>query len=271
MSNGCNNKNSGLGRVLFGFVVSLICFGVFAYLFFMSKGMNPVDKTIVQLSQIAVLVGIFFLVLTFGHALPAYIAGKKSKGGTQATDPRDIFVEANMRMALEKYIPDGETMLAGIHAAVKESSVTCAFKDCVLTEDELLPEANGEIVVVSKTKYSMYDLYISVTQNYFVVADCQENRYMYEFDKKPVKSLDEIESVTEAIRLRDVGKCFRLEDIQSCDVKKGMAGSLNCVLKMKNGSYFKLILPKTGGIGGGMPNHEKYRDDIVACLSARAR
>lgn len=264
-----NNKNNGLGRVLFGFIVSMICFGVFAYLLSMSRGMDPVDETIVQFAEIACLVGIFFLVLTFGFALPAYIAGKKSKGGTQATDPKDIFVEANMRLKLENYIPDGETMVAGIHAAVKESSVTCAYKDCVLAEDKLLPEANGKVVSVSKSKYSMYDLYISVTQNYFVVADCQQYRYMYEFDKNPVKSMDEIKPVTEEILLKDIGKCFRFEEIQSCDVKKGMAGSLNCVIKMKNGSYFKLVLPKTGGIGGGMPNHEKYRDMIVACLTEK--
>ncbi len=268
MSSG-SNKNNGLGRVLFGFIISLICFGVFAYLLFVAKEMNPTDDTIVQIAEIACFAGIFFLILTFGFALPAYIAGKKSKGGTQATDPRDIFVEANMRLKLENYIPDGETMVAGIHAAVKESSVTCAYKDCVLTEDKLLPEANGKVVSVSKSKYSMYDLYISVTQHYFVVADCQQYRYLYEFDKKPVKSMDEIKPVTEEILLKDVGKCFRFEEIQSCDVKKGMAGSLNCVIKMKNESYFKLVLPKTGGIGGGMPNHEKYRDMIVACLTEK--
>ena len=270
-----NNRNKNTGkRAVFTFIlcilIALVCFGVFAYLLAMSRGGKPVEESLVSISKIIVLVGVFFLVLAFGHVLPMLIAGKKNKGGMQTTDSSDILNEANMRRALEKYIPDGETVIAGIHAIAKESSITCVFGECVLTDSKLLANKEGKTVSVSKTKYSTYDLYIGITQQSFVVADCEEYRYYYEFDKTPVKNDADIKIVTEDILLKDFGKCFSLEDVQSCNVKKGMAGSLNCVITMKNGSYFKLMLPKTGGLGGGMPHHEEYRDVIIARLSGKS-
>ncbi len=44
-------------------------------------------------------------------------------------------------------------------------------------------------------------------------------------------------------------------------------GSVKCFITMKNGSSFKLLLPKLGGVGGGMPNHAKYREAIIERLS----
>lgn len=43
-------------------------------------------------------------------------------------------------------------------------------------------------------------------------------------------------------------------------------GSVKCNIAMKNGTYFKLLLPKLGGLGGDMPNHTQYRDAIIAHL-----
>lgn len=266
-----SNGNKGLGnRAIVSFVVSLgialICFAAFGYIFTMSKGTGPVDESVVSVSKIVVLTGVFFLVIAFGYALPNVIKSRKNRDGVQA-DETDIFNEISMRKALEKYIPDGETMLAGIHVATKESSVICAFEECIIVEDKLIPDANENIVTVSKTKYSAYDMYLSITQHFLVVADCEAYRYYYEFNKAPVKNKADIQKVTEEIYLRDIGKCFRLDDIESCKMKNGFGGSINCNIKMKNGSYFKLILPATGGLSGGMPHHNEYRDEIIACLS----
>lgn len=233
----------------------------------MSKGAEPVDERIVTISKIVVLVGVFFLVLAFGHVLPMLISRNKNKNGIQETNSFDIFNEANMQRALGNYIPDGETLLAGIHAIAKESSVTCVFSECVLTEDMLLPHQNGKTVSISKSKYSTYDIYLGITQHSMVVADCEVYRYYYESDKEPVKSEHDVQIVTENILLKDIGKCFYLDDIQNCEIKNGFGGSINCVITMKNGSYFKLILPKTGGLTGGMPHHAEYRDAIIACLT----
>lgn len=270
MNNG--KKDTGKSAVLsfiLCMMIALVCFGIFAYILMMTRNGGTVDERIVSISKIIVLVGVFFLVIAFGHVLPTIIKGKKSKGGTQVTDALDIFNEANMRQALEKYIPAGETLIAGIHAVAKESSVICVFGKCVIEEDMIRPYESGKTTAVRKAKYCTYDLYVGITQRSFVVADCEEYRYYHEFDKYTVKDNAEIKEVTEAIPLKDVGKCFRLEDIQSCNVKKGMAGSLNCVITLKNGGYFKLILPKTGGFGGGMPRHEEYRDAIIKCLSEK--
>ena len=37
----------------------------------------------------------------------------------------EIFDETNMRQSLGNYIPEGEILLAGIHALAKESRVRC--------------------------------------------------------------------------------------------------------------------------------------------------
>uniref|UniRef100_UPI0040573ACB hypothetical protein n=1 Tax=Acetatifactor sp. TaxID=1872090 RepID=UPI0040573ACB len=272
MNNG--NKNTGK-RGIFVFVlcllIALVCFGIVAYFLVTARGGAPVNDRLVDVSKVIALAGVFFLVLAFGHVLPMLLAGKKNEGGTKVTDTTDTLNEANMRRALEKYIPDGETLIAGIHAVAKESSVTCVFGECVLTENKLLADKEGGTVSVSKKKYSAYDLYIGITQRSLVVADCEEYRYYYEFNRESVKNDADKKIVTGDILLKDIGKCFDLEDIQSCNVKNGMAGSLNCVITMKNGSYFKLVLPKTGGFGGGMPNHEKYREEIVTCLSEKSK
>lgn len=266
------NKGTG-NRAVVSFLVflvmALICFGIFGFIFSTAKsGGAPVDESVVSVSKIFVFSGLFFLVMAFAYALPNVVKSKRNKDGVQA-DSTDIFNEVNMRKALERYMPAGETMLAGVHVVTKESSVSCAFEGCVITEDKLVPATNDEIATVSKTKMRTYDMYLAITQHFLVVADCEPNRYFYEFNKAPVTNKADIYKVTEDIYLRDIGKCFPLENIASCKIKNGFAGSVNCEIKLRNGSYFKLMIPATGGMSGGMPNHSKYKDEIIACLSQR--
>lgn len=268
MNNGFNKeKQRHIRLLIISLLIALVCFGICAYLVVNFRGTEQADQTIVNISKIVVLIGIFFLVIAFGHIVPAFFSLKKSENGVQEANPNDMFNEATMRQALEKYIPDGETMLAGIHAVTKESSVTCTFGNCILTEDTLLADVDGNTISISKTKYSTYDMYLAITQHSLVVADCQPNRYYYEFDKEPITNETKIQTVTEDILLKDVGKCFPLTDIESCEMKNGLVGSINCMIKLKNGGYFKLLLPKQAGLGGGMPHHEEYRNAIIECLS----
>lgn len=44
-------------------------------------------------------------------------------------------------------------------------------------------------------------------------------------------------------------------------------GAVNCKITLKGGILLKIQFPKLGGVGGGMPNHAKYREAILACLS----
>ncbi len=40
------------------------------------------------------------------------------------------------------------------------------------------------------------------------------------------------------------------------------------MITMKGGSVLKIMLPKRGGLGGGMPHHVEYREAIIERLSA---
>lgn len=177
-----------------------------------------------------------------------------------------IFDETNMKQVLGRYIPQGETLLAGIHAIAKETSVTGVFGKCSRTEDGLIPDENGGTVALSKNGYSTSDIYFGITQSAFVIAGCERNSYYYEFDDAPAAGT-KVQEVTSKIFFADIGTYFPLADIQNCEIKKGWMGSLKCSLKMKNESYFKLIFPKLGGAGGGMPHHAQYRDAITARLN----
>lgn len=266
-----NSKKRGILLFVSFLFIALLCFGITAFLIITTRGTDTVNDRLVTISKIIVFVGIFFLVLAFGHILPALVLGKKKNEFTNEADPSDIFDESNMLQALQKYLPDGETLLAGIHAVTKESYVTCAFKNCVLGEDRLCPRDGGYTISISKKKVCTYDMYLGITQHYLVVADCQPNRYFYEYNRNLITDENAIQNVTTDILLKDVGKCFPLKDLQSCELKKGFAGSVNCVITLKNNGYFKLLLPKHGGLSGGMPHHSEYRDAIIACFKTNTK
>lgn len=144
-----------------------------------------------------------------------------------------IFDEGRMMEVLAPCVPEGETVSAGIH---------------------------GITLQVNRKKTSMFDVYIGITAHYLVVAECEERQYLNEFYHVP----DLRKTVAE-----DVGTCFPLADIQSCEIKKGIMGAVNCAITLKDGSFLRLQMPKRGGLGGGMPHHAEYRERILACLGAR--
>ncbi len=178
-----------------------------------------------------------------------------------------IFDEEKMRQALERYIPDGETLQAGIHGVSMDTCIQAVFSKCAYTEDRVLPDEEGDAISVSKKKRSPYDIYIGITQSFWVITECETTQYRYEFHAEPEGSKVDAPTITSEIMLSDLGTCYPLADIRSCEIKKGLMGSVNCVLTMKNGSYFKLMFPKRGGVGGGMPHYKEYREAIVARLS----
>ncbi len=175
-----------------------------------------------------------------------------------------IFDEGLMRETLGRYIPDGESLEAGIHAVSRETSIVAVFGKCVYAGDRLRRAENGGALVLRKKKYAPYDVYLGVTQSYLLIAQCEENKYLYDFD---AVSDAQAQPLAADLPLADVGTCFPLADIQDCEIKKGIMGSVKCTVTMKDGSRFKLMLPKLGGVGGGMPNHAQYRAAILARLS----
>ena len=243
--------------------IAAACFGFFAYIVITSRGEEAVGGRIADISKIIVMIGIFFLVLAFGYLLPVLISSNKADVNKTGYG---IFDETKMRQALEKYIPSGETLLAGIHAISKETNVTGVFGKCVRVVSGLIHDENGGIIALNKKKYSAYDIYLGITQYSLMIAECERNLYYYQFDDEPDVSEADIQEVASDILFVDIGTCFAMEDIQSCEIKKGWMGSVKCFITMKNGSYFKLMLPKLGGLGGGMPHHTEYRDAIIAQL-----
>ena len=260
-------KTRVIGLFLLYLCIALICFGIAAYFMVTYRGGEQVNDSIVSITKILVLIGIFFLVVDLGYLLPPLISSIKAEKNTGEHVDFGIFDETNMRKALEKYIPAGETLLAGIHAVSNETSIIGVFGKCFLTENGFIPKEDGDVITLNKRKYAAYDIYIGITQHSLVITECEKNKYYYEFDKKADAGESDIQEVTSDIPLSDIGNCFPLSDIQSCEIKNAWMGSVKCFITMKNGSYFKLMLPKLGGIGGGMPHHTEYREAIIERLN----
>ncbi len=129
-----------------------------------------------------------------------------------------------MRMALEKYIPDGETLLAGIHAIAKETNIIGIFDKFICTEYSLRPDENGGIIALRKKKGSAYDVYLGITQSFLVIAECEKCCYLYQFKEDPEVGRADVQELTSELFLNDIGTCYNLTDIQKCEIKKGGDG-----------------------------------------------
>lgn len=251
------SKSRGISLFLFFLLIALICFAIVAYLLAAKREEAAVNHSIVTISQILALTGIFFLVIAFGHVLPVMLPNTKASS---------IFNEANMRQTLGAYIPAGETLLAGIHAVSNETIITDVFGGCICKEDRLIPAENGGTVELNKKKYSDYDIYLGITQASLLIVGCKQNSYYYQMKDVPDGEGTAAKKITSVLPFASIGTCYLISDIQSCEMKKGWMGSVKCFLTMKNGSYFKLLFPKHGGISGEMPHHTEYREAIMMRL-----
>ncbi|MGN0641429.1 MAG: hypothetical protein ACI4JT_10830 [Oscillospiraceae bacterium] len=191
----------------------------------------------------------------------------------------EIFDESNMQNRLGEYVPEGETLAAGIHVVNKELHIFRYYQNCVPEGDKLywLDDVEPKVLQATKSKFATDDLYIGITQNYFIVATCTPNtKFLYKFDFVDNSEPHELEStenfvnrdgIAPRIDLRDIGHIFKLSDITKCEFKKGMFGSVKCDLEFKDKSTFKLMFPKKAGLGNGMPHHEEFKEKIIAALT----
>lgn len=141
-----------------------------------------------------------------------------------------IFDENNMLQVLESCTPQGEAISAGVH---------------------------GITLQINAKKTSRFDVYIAVTEQYLIVVECEERKYLNKFYQIP----DVRNTVAE-----DIGTCFPIAEIRACVIENAIMGAVNCSITLKDGSFLKLQLPKRGGIGGGMPHHAEYRARIIERL-----
>lgn len=193
----------------------------------------------------------------------------------------EIFDESNMQNRLGEYVPEGETLAAGIHVVNKELHIFRYYQNCVPKDDKVywyyLDDVEPKVLQATKSKFATDDLYIGITQNYFIVATCTPNtKFLYKFDFVDINEPHELEStenfvnrdgIAPSIDLRDIGHIFKLSDITKCEFKKGMFGSVKCDLEFRDKSTFKLLFPKKAGLGNGMPHHEEFREKIIATLT----
>lgn len=147
-----------------------------------------------------------------------------------------IFDEGRMLQVLGSCIPEGEALSAGIH---------------------------GITLQVNKKKTSWFDVYIGVTDHHLLVAECEERKYL----TAAYPMLPDLRKTV----AEDIGVCFPLADIQSCEIKNSIMGAVNCSIAFKDGGFLKLQLPKRGGLGKAMPHHAEYREKIISRLGSLQR
>lgn len=216
------------------------------------------SKRAAALYTCLVLCGVFFLVVAFGHIAPGIIKLNKGEFG--------IMDEKAMWQALQKYLPEGETLEAGICGAGLQTNVRQVFGKCVLTGERLIADENGTTLRVIKSKYARFGVYIGISWNYLILSECETYKHYYEFDDVPEPEEGAVKEIDTELRLEDIGTCFPLAEIQSCEFKRLWTGAVRCSITMKDGSFLKLMLPKQGGLG--MPDHAKYREMLIERLRA---
>lgn len=239
--------------IAFGFI------GISLFIIFLHKkeGTFVSDKEL-ALYKILVLIGVFFLVLAFLYIVPAIIKNNKGEFG--------IFDEKKMMQALEKYLPDGETLTSGIYTIGMQMEIKKAFEKCVCIGDKLVPDENTTTLQVTKSKFSSFYIYVGISQQYLIFSECEPYEHFYKFNDDSEVGETIVEKISTDISLEDIGTCFPFSEIQSCVFKNARNGAVNCSITMKNGSFFKLKFPKHGG--SGMPHHAEHREAIIARLSA---
>lgn len=213
---------------------------------------NRVSERMVTIYQIAALLGVFFLVMALGHIVPAMVRINKGDFG--------VLDEKKMMRDLGKNLPDRESLTAGVYGVGVETEIKQVFGKCRLVDEKLVPDENGAAIQVTKGKRAKFEVYVGVSQNYLILAECKEYQHFYQFDN----STEPAEAIDTSIPIQDIGNCFPLAEIQACTVKRAGKGDVNCTITMKNGGFIKLSIPRNGGIG--MPNHEKYREELITCL-----
>lgn len=256
-------KMKGRKRVISMFVRVLILAAVFlgvAGYFIATKDSMSVAETekVVTYVKILVFAGLFFVFCDCFFVLPRLFR-------------KDRFADEKvMRQALEKYIPEGEMLEAGIYVTVKESLVNVIFKKCRYEKGMLVRDEFCELFGMEKRKYSEYAAYLGLTKSQLIVAECEQNKHFYGQLSAFPKDLANVPELNADISEKEIGIKFDLADIAKCEIKKGKQGARLCTVTMKNGSYFKINVPDNAGPTSEMPHHTAYCEKFFEMMKARS-
>lgn len=175
----------------------------------------------------------------------------------------------NMNTVLELFCPEGEKVIAAVYGVGKSTEIIQYFGGCEQTADTLVPADTNNILKVFKKKVCTYDLYIGYTERSLIVSECDmSTKYYYEFDNITDPVITGVKKLEKEIKHKSIGKTFPLDSIKKFEIKNGWFGSVNCVLKLNNGSFFKFMLAKRAGAACQMPDqdHMKNREKIIELL-----
>lgn len=239
--------------------IAFVFIGLPFFLTFLNQNKeNFVSHRVVTLYKTSVFAGLFFLVLAFGYLVPILIKVNRRDYG--------ISEEREIMQSLEKYLPEGEILTAGVSGFAHEVDILMIFKNCIFDGERIIPSENGEMIRVNKGKKASFDVYIGITQNYLIFIQQKVNKWYYDIDE--IRNAGEMTAieVNDCVLLKDIGVCFPITEIQSCVVKKIWMGAVRCTVTMKNGSFLKFQLPKINGL----PHYEEYRKAILDRLSSYA-
>lgn len=181
-----------------------------------------------------------------------------------------IFDEQRMQQVLAPCLPPGETLLAGIHGVGFRVEIKETFGPCVLSGSQIIPKPDGAAVQVHKRKAAKFDMYVGITEHFLVLSPCEPCGYLYECNVLPNQDCPRCHPLDHPISVDDVGLSFPLAGVQRCEVRDSWMGSVICSVTFQSGTFLKMMLPRRGGVGNGMPNHFAYREAILSCLGEHA-
>ncbi len=184
----------------------------------------------------------------------------------------EIFSEETMYQQLKRYVPEGENVQAAVHVIGKECTFFQIFTRCECNEDTLILKPGNGTVGLAKGKRAIYDAYVGITEKSIVICDYPVAKYFYSFEHRITLSTEEgAFIITKEYDLRDVGKCFSLDDISKVTIKKGLLGVHKCRIEFGDYGYIVMQIPNKAGVVNGMPHHKENKERLLARLAELTR
>lgn len=181
------------------------------------------------------------------------------------------FNEEEMRRVLQKYVPDGEKLIAGVHGYGAEVKIMFEILGNCSFDGEVYPAERGMAISGYKAKYAGYDVYLGITEHRFLFSECVPgNKYYYQFDQVPASREADAGEFAGSTQLEDIGKwlAFTDNDIQSCVIKSAKRSMTRFTITLKNGSYFIIEIPKDDKPAKHSPHYVEYRNAVLERLES---
>lgn len=170
-------------------------------------------------------------------------------------------------------LPGNQEFQAGVHGVMKKVVITRVYRNAILDDNNVIVPTDGDsILYIRKSKLCDFDAYIGITPDWLLVVPCNEEKWAYESfritePEKIKEFLDYAQPLEAPLPASYIIPVIPLASIADFSAKKNWIGAYVCRLEMSDGDEFKMMLPRLGGLGGGMPHHKEYREAIVSKLT----